>query len=41
MHPDEIVRSDRLMQFACEVIIDTQIAAQIPARELREIDAIV
>jgi hypothetical protein len=31
MHPDEVVRPEHLVQLACEVIIDAQIAAQIPA----------
>ena len=41
MHPDEIIRPEHLVQLAREVIIDTQIAAQIPARELGKIDAVV
>ena len=31
MHPDEVIRLEHLVQLSCEVIIDTQIAAQIPA----------
>jgi hypothetical protein len=41
MHPDEVIRPEHLVQLAREVIIDTQIAAQIPARELGQIDAVV
>ena len=41
MHPDEVIRPEHLVQLAREVIIDTQITAQIPARELGEIDAVM
>jgi hypothetical protein len=41
MHPDDVIRPEHLVQLACEVIIDTQITAQIPARELGQIDAVV
>ena len=41
MHPDEVFRSEHLMQFTCEVIVDTQKTAQITTRELGEIDAVM
>ena len=41
MHPDQILRREHLVQLAREMIVDPQIAAQIAARELGEIDAIV
>jgi hypothetical protein len=41
MHPNNVIRPEHLVQLAREVIIDTQITAQIPARELGEIDAIM
>ena len=41
MHPDEVIRREHLVQPAREVIIDPQIATQIAARELGEIDAVV
>jgi hypothetical protein len=41
MHPDEILRPEHIVQLAREVIIDTQIAAQIAARELGKVNAVV
>jgi hypothetical protein len=31
MYPDDVIRPEHLVQLACEVIIDTQITAQISA----------
>ena len=41
MHPDEVIRPQDFVQFAREMIIDTQITTQIPARELGEINSIM
>src|SRR5689334_10935683 len=41
MNPDDILGPDHTVKLAREVIIDTQIAAQITARELGKVDTVV
>jgi hypothetical protein len=41
MHLNDVIRGKDLVQLSREVVIDTQIAAQIPARELGEVDTVV
>jgi len=41
MHADEILWPEHIVQFAREVIIDSQIAAQIATRELGKVNAVV
>src|SRR3954452_4056770 len=41
MHPDYIVGPNDLVQFVGEMLVDTQIAGEIAARKLGEIEAVV
>ena len=41
MHPHEIIWPDDFVQLAGKIIIDTQIAAKIAAREFGQVDTVV